>query len=124
VPDRSARRERRLLAAAVLVQLVVLYAPRAPSTAGLPGVDKVVHVAVFAAVAVTARRCRLPVLPVGLVLLAHAALSEVLQHAVLPGRSGDVLDVVADAAGVALGLLLARGYGSPRPAAREKVDRA
>ena len=93
------------LAAAVLVQLVVLYAPRAPSTGGAPGVDKAVHLLVFAAVAVTGRAAgvRLPLL-VGL-LLAHAVVSEAVQHWLLPGRSGDWRDAVADAAGVLVGVL-------------------
>lgn len=37
--------------------------------------------------------------------LAYGALTELWQH-VIPGRSGDVLDLVADGAGVALGFLM------------------
>jgi len=121
-------RDRALLVVAVAVQLVVLYAPRAPAAAALPGLDKLVHLAVFAAVALAARRCRLPPLPVGLVLAGHAVLSEVLQHVALPARSGDLRDVVADLTGVALGLLVARhagaGPGSHGGRRREKVERA
>lgn len=91
------------LAVAVVVHLVVLYAPRSPGTGGLPMVDKVVHLAVFAAVAYTAVRAGLPWRPVLAALLAHAVVSELLQHVVLPGRSGDAYDAVADAAGAVLG---------------------
>ena len=102
---RSAARAAFVLA--VLLQLVVLYAPRAPSTGGVPGVDKAVHLAVFGLAAWTGLRAGVPgrlLLPL---LLAHAVVSEVLQHLVLPDRSGDPLDAVADAAGVLLGAGLA-----------------
>jgi VanZ family protein len=107
IPARSGRADRLVLAVAVVVHLVVLYAPRAPSTASTPGLDKLVHAAVFGAVAWAAVRCgvRRPV--VGGVLAAHAVVSEVLQHFVLPHRSGDPLDAVADVVGVGLGLLAA-----------------
>ncbi|MGQ7297392.1 VanZ family protein [Quadrisphaera sp. KR29] len=108
-------RARLLLAAAVLVQLGVLYAPRAPATDQLPLVgpvlDKAVHLAVFAAVAWAGRRAGVPVALLAGLLLAHAVVSELLQHWVLPARSGDPLDAVADAAGVLVGLLLAQRRG-------------
>ncbi|WP_206690390.1 hypothetical protein [Quadrisphaera sp. INWT6] len=107
----GARRDRTVVrtafAVAVLLQLVVLYAPRAPSTGGVPGVDKAVHLAVFGLVAWTGLRAGAPgrlLLPL---LLAHAVVSEVLQDLVLPDRSGDPLDAVADAVGVLLGAALA-----------------
>ncbi|SDQ73080.1 VanZ family protein [Quadrisphaera sp. DSM 44207] len=109
---------RAVLALAVLVHLVVLYAPRAPSGGGTPGVDKVVHVAVFALVVWAGRWARLARRPLVLVLLGHALVSEALQHWLLPARSGDSLDVLADAAGVALGALLA----VPRPPARAMMQ--
>jgi hypothetical protein len=105
------RRTRYLvLAAALLVQLVVLYVPRVPDVGAVavPHGDKIVHAAVFAAVTFAGLRAALsPALVLGFGA-AHAALSEVLQHLVLPGRSGDPVDVVADLAGVALGALAVR----------------
>ncbi len=103
-------------AVALLVQLAVLYAPRVPPVPGaeVAGLDKLVHAAVFAAVTFTALRAGLrPALVVG-VGLAHAVVSEVLQHAVLPGRSGDPVDVLADVVGVALGAWLAALTASGR----------
>lgn len=103
----TARRRTRhlVLAAAVLVQLVVLYVPRVPDVGavGVPGADKVVHAAVFAAVTLAALRATLPAVPVLALVAAHAPVSELLQHLVLPGRSGDPVDVLADLVGVALG---------------------
>lgn len=98
------------LAVAVLVQLVVLYVPHVPDVGevAVPGGDKIVHAAVFAAVTVAGLRAGLSPVPVLGLGLVHAAVSELLQHAVLPGRSGDPFDVVADVVGVALGALLAR----------------
>lgn len=97
-----------VLAVTVLVQLVVLYAPTAPAGPEVNGLDKVVHVAVFAAVAWAAVRAGLPTWPVAAVLLAHAAVSELVQHYLLPHRDGDVRDAIADAVGVAVGLAAAR----------------
>jgi hypothetical protein len=108
-------RDRLLLAVAVVVQLGVLYAPRAPSTGSVPGVDKVVHASVFAAVAWTALRCAIARRVVVVVLAAHAVLSEVLQAGLLPARSGDPLDAVADVAGVVLVLLLTRAGRATAP---------
>jgi hypothetical protein len=109
-PDRPGRRpwtsDRVVLAGTVVVQLVVLYAPRAPSTASTPGLDKLVHAAVFGAVAWAAVRCGLSRGVVSAVLIAHAVLSEVLQHMLLAHRGGDPLDALADTVGVGLGLLL------------------
>ena len=43
---------------------------------------------------------------------AYAVGSEVVQHTLLPDRSGDWTDVVADLVGAAVGLLLARARRS------------
>lgn len=101
-------------AAAVAVHLLVLYAPDPASTPSgmLPGADKVVHVAVFAAVAATGLRAGLRAGWVVPALLGHAVVSELVQHLVLAERTADPWDVVADVAGVLLGWLVARGGGS------------
>ena len=94
-----------LLAVAVAVQLVVLYSPSAPSDPLFPGSDKVVHVLVFAVPVTVALLAGGPLRLVVAVFAAHAVLSEVVQGAALPTRSGDALDVVADLVGVAVGVL-------------------
>lgn len=99
---------RRLLFALVLAgQLVVLYAPRTPSSGGVPGVDKVVHVTVFALVVWAGLRAGVARPLVLLVSVVHAPVSELLQATLLSNRSGEPLDVVADLLGCALGWLTA-----------------
>ena len=83
----------------VVVHLLVLYWPRAPSTGGLP-IDKVVHALIFGMVLAAAARARLWVVPVAVLLAVHAVVSELIQHYLLTGRSGDPLDSLADLAGV------------------------
>ena len=88
----------------VLVSVVVLFAPAGDVPAAPPGVDKLVHLLLFAALAGTGRWAgiRPSVLAVG--LTAYAALSEVLQAVTPLARSGSVADLLADLAGVVLGI--------------------
>jgi hypothetical protein len=110
VAGRSNPRPSRLLwrwafGAAVVVQLIALYVPDAPAGPEIIGLDKVVHVSIFAAPALAA-------LMVGLrarwalgILAVHAPISELIQHFFLTHRSGDVFDAVADLSGVLLGAM-------------------
>ena len=100
------RRERAVLAAVVAVHLLVLYWPRAVGEGGVPFLDKVVHALAFGAVLWAGRRAGIADRWLVPALLAHAVLSEALQAWLLPGRSGDPADVVADVGGVALAALL------------------
>lgn len=100
-----------MLVAALALQVVVLYAPEAPGPASpIPHGDKAVHALVFALpvlVAGLGRRGWWPL--VALVCAVHAPVSEIIQHVVLPHRSGDPWDVAADLAGVgaaSIGVLL------------------
>jgi len=69
--------------------------------------DKLTHLLIFVALAVSGRWAAVPPVTLGIGLAAYAGLTEVLQ-AVLPiQRDGDVRDVLADMTGVALGLFLA-----------------
>lgn len=109
------------------LQLAVLYAPRAPAvdTGGFP-LDKVIHVAVFLLPTVALARAGMPrSWAIGL-MAAHAPVSELIQHVLLPDRSGEPLDVLADLTGVALGALLIRPRRAEgvRPVAPEVERRA
>ena len=97
----AARFRRSVLGLAVAVQLVVLYWPRSPSTGGLP-IDKLVHAAIFGVVLWAAARAGLPPRPVAVLLAVHAVVSELIQHYLLAGRSGDPGDAIADLAGVVI----------------------
>jgi hypothetical protein len=97
-------------ATVVLVSLVVLFAPQSatPSTTLPPGTDKVIHMALFAALAWTGRRAGLPVVGLAIGLVTYAVGSEVLQGALPIGRSPDAVDAVVDTVGIAVGLIAAR----------------
>ena len=90
-----------------------------------PGVDdKVAHALTFAVLALTGRAAGWRPLSLLTGLAAYAVATEVLQHVLPIGRHGDVLDVLADLAGVLLGLALAHAVatsvrrGSLSPAGR------
>jgi len=95
---------------AVLVHLAAIYWPRVDVVGPVPWTDKVVHVLLFGVPTVlllVARPTRLhPAVVVGALAL-HAPVSELLQHYLLPHRSGDPWDAVADLGGVVLGVTLA-----------------
>lgn len=110
-----------LAALAVAAQLWGLYRVAGPpSPAWFPQVDKLQHAVGFALpvalvlLALGLRRLarggrpsrRAPAV-VGAVFAAHGVVSEVLQHSLATGRTGDPLDVLADWAGVAAGALVA-----------------
>ena len=91
-----------LFGLALVVQLVVLYAPVAPSEGGGYGVDKLVHAATFAAVVWTGRRAGVRWGWVMALSAVHGPLSEWLQAHFLPHRDGSVWDALADLVGVAV----------------------
>jgi len=94
-----------VLGVAVVVQLVVLYMPTAPAGPQIAGLDKLVHVAIFAVPAMAALMAGVDARWVIGILAVHAPVSELTQHFALPHRSGDPLDVMADFAGLALAAL-------------------
>jgi hypothetical protein len=95
-------RFRVVFALVVAVSLVVLFAPGDEVPSSPPGVDKVVHVTLFAALALSGALAgvRLPRLVVA--LLAYACGSEVIQGSL--GRELSALDALADAVGIGLGI--------------------
>jgi hypothetical protein len=89
----------------VALHLAILYAPDTGGAPTFPVADKIVHVATFTSVALAGLRASLAArwwLPV---VAAHAVVSEAVQHWLLPHRSGDPADVVADLVGVGIGFL-------------------
>ena len=93
--------------AAVVLQLYGVYAPReAGPHVGIPQIDKVAHCFLFAAVAFTGLKVGVPARWLLGALAANAVVSELFQHFVLPQRSGDPFDSLADLIGVAVGTWL------------------
>ena len=91
-------------AVAVLASLVVLFAPAGGVPVAPPGVDKVVHVLLFAVLAATGRWAGVGLVPLAASLAGYAAASEVLQDLLPLARSGSLADLLADLAGIALGV--------------------
>jgi VanZ family protein len=94
--------------AAVALHLYGVYAPReAGPHVGIPQIDKVAHLFLFASVAFLGLMIRIPARWLLAALVANAFVSELVQYYVLPQRDGDPFDVLADLAGVVLGAWLA-----------------
>jgi hypothetical protein len=105
---------RAAFAGVLVLSLYVLFWPRpAGADLGPPGADKAVHLVLFLLLAGSARLRFGAVWPVLGAVLAYAALSEVVQAVLLEGRSGDLLDLVADTIGVLAGWVLARRAAAP-----------
>jgi len=95
-------------AVVVLVSLAVLLAPESDVPAAPPGVDKIVHLLIFAALAASGRWAGMGRSVLAPLLVLYAAVSEVLQGVTPLGRSASVADWLADVLGVLLGLGLWR----------------
>jgi len=87
---------------------VLFWPSPAGSSVTLPGADKLVHAGLFLLLALTARARFGASARVLAALLVYAAGSELVQAALLPRRSGDLLDLLADAVGALAGWHLAR----------------
>jgi len=97
---------RGVFAVAVLVSLAVLFAPGPAVPAAPSGVDKVVHVSLFAVLALTGRWAGIRRGVLATLLPLYAAGSELLQELPALQRDGSLGDLVADVAGALGGLLL------------------
>ena len=76
----------------------------------MPEFDKVVHGGLFLLLAVSTRWRFGPRLGLLAPVAAYAVLSEIVQAVLLPDRSGDPFDALADTTGALLGWLLARRW--------------
>jgi VanZ family protein len=91
---------------AILVSLVVLLTPGSGVPTAPAGVDKLVHAALFAALAVSGRWAGCGAARLAGVLALYAAGSELLQGLTPLARSASLADWLADGAGILLGLAL------------------
>lgn len=95
-----------------LVANIGFYLPAVPSGvpgSGVVGIDKLVHLVVFAltvwaAGRLLAPRLRFPMGWVVIVALAHALLIELIQLVLLPERGAEGADILLDVIGIALGV--------------------
>jgi hypothetical protein len=94
------------LGLALVMQLISLYSPEVPAGPQIAGIDKVIHILIFAAPALAALMAGLSAPWVIGILAVHAPVSEVIQHFALSHRSGDPFDMLADFAGIAIGVLV------------------
>jgi VanZ family protein len=90
-----------------VAHLAALYWPRVGVEGPVVWSDKVVHVLLFALPAAAGLLAGLRPAYLLVPLALHAPLSEALQHFVLPNRSGDLGDALADLAGVVVGVTFA-----------------
>ena len=97
---------RGVFAVALLVSLAVLFAPGPDVPSAPPGVDKLVHAGLFAALALTGRWAGITRGVLAFLLPLYAAVSELLQGIPALERDASVGDWVADVVGLVLGLLL------------------
>jgi hypothetical protein len=91
-------------AVVVLISLAVLFAPASDVPGAPPGVDKIVHATLFAALALSGRWAGIGRTALAPALVLYAAVSEVLQGMI--GRDAAVGDWFADVVGLLLGLLI------------------
>ena len=104
------RRWRWLLVVMMAATSWLAFMPSEPKPDALPHLDKLQHAAAFAALAAVAALAAADprrAWPVGLSLLGYGLFVELVQ-AWLPTRHGDLLDLLADGAGILLGLALVR----------------
>lgn len=93
-----------VFAVLLAVQVAALYWPRVDLQGPVSWSDKVVHGLLFLLPTVAGLLAGVrPAYLVGLLAL-HAPVSELVQHYVLPNRSGDPWDAVADLSGVVVGV--------------------
>ena len=97
---------RGVFAVVVLVSLAVLFAPASDVPSAPPGVDKIVHATLFAGLALSGRWAGMGRAVLAGSLVCYAAGSEIVQG--LIGRDAAIGDLVADAVGVLVGLLVWR----------------
>ena len=93
-------------AVVVLVSLAVLLAPASDVPSAPPGVDKLVHATLFAALALTGRWAGIRAVALSLLLVGYAVTSELIQGLTPLERSASVADGLADVVGICIGLAL------------------
>jgi hypothetical protein len=87
-----------------VVSLAVLFAPASDVPSAPPGVDKLVHATLFAALALTGRWAGIRPAALSVLLVGYAVASELIQGLTPLERSASVADGLADVVGICVGL--------------------
>jgi hypothetical protein len=90
----------------VLGHLAALYWPSVGIVGPVSWTDKVVHLLLFAVPTYAVGLALRSLWPAIVAFTLHAPVSELIQHWLLPHRSGDVWDAVLDLVGVGVGAVL------------------
>ena len=93
-------------AVVVLVSFAILFAPGSDVPVAPPGVDKLVHGALFLALALTGLWAGIGRTVLGAALIGYAAVSEIVQGVTPLDRTASVADWLADVVGILLGLVV------------------
>lgn len=103
--------------------LFILFLPESGVPTAPAGSDKAVHVALFAALAATGGWAGFRSRVLLSALTGYAVLSEVVQHVLPLGRTGDPADALADVCGMAAGWVLANGVRRVARLSRRRSQR-
>lgn len=112
--DVAGRPARLALAATLVLSVVVLFSPGSTVPAAPSHTDKVIHLLLFGALAVTARWAGGGAGRVLGWLAVYAVASELAQAVVPIGRAGGVADALTDVVGAVLGVALVEGVRRAR----------
>ena len=93
-----------VFAVLLVAHLAALYWPRVDLQGPVTWSDKVAHLLLFLAPTVAGLLAGVRPAYLVALLALHAPVSELLQHYLLPHRTGDAWDAVADLGGVVLGV--------------------
>ncbi|WP_192827119.1 VanZ family protein [Actinopolyspora erythraea] len=102
----SPRAHRALFVLSCVASQVILFTPAEGVPDSPPGTDKLVHLALFAVLALTGGLARITDAVLLPCLVCYAPLSETLQQVLPLRRDADPLDMLADLCGTAIGYVL------------------
>lgn len=105
-----------LFAALVAGIFVLALQPQGSGPPLLPHIDKLAHAGAFAVLALVGARAGLRLWLLALLLLTYGVGIEVAQGLFTTTREASLADLLADAAGIALGLWLAQRWPAGSPA--------
>lgn len=98
----------------IVASAVILFTPASGVPTAPPGTDKIVHLVLFAALAITGHMAQVRFAPLLIGLSCYAMASELLQALLPLNRTGDPVDAAVDLAGIGAGMLITAGLRTHR----------